>query len=139
MVVITNLETSVEYTIPMDATVTLSKQVQLTQLPIPMLDLPILLNFGGAQPTLTIKFVTITKADITLLMQQFSSASEIAGYQIDLTSEWGTSIVWATDSTGTPITTGTVTGYIYTFEVVQVAGEGEKWDITLTFYLGTVT
>ena len=139
MVKITNLETGSSYTPPMGTTVTLDKQIQLTQLPIPMLDLPILLNFGGAQPTLTIQFVTNVQADIALLMQQFSSASETQGYSIDLTAEWGSGIVWATNGSGTPTTTGVVNGYIYEFSIKQAAGEGQKWDVTLTFYLGMVT
>ena len=123
MVVITNLTTSSTYVPPADTVASFTKQIGLTQMPIPMLDNPILLNFGGATPQITLSWKTLNQADVVNLINNFASASQLGGYKVDLTTEWGAGAVFQ--------------GYVYNLEVTQNAGE-LVYSVSWTLWIGSI-
>ncbi len=108
------------YTPPADTKVEYSNQIQLTQLPIPTLQLPYLLNFGGAEPQIVISFKTTTQADIATLLNYFQDATSTISYTVDLSVEWGK----------------TFTGFAYSLSITQEPGQGNVWSVRITIYIG---
>jgi hypothetical protein len=104
-------------------------QVQMTQMPIPLQDDPLLLNFGGAQPSLTITWLISTSANFTgtpagdwnSLMGQ-SWGSNTSGYTLNVPE----------------IGTLSVSGFIYQIQMTYTGGQENTYTASLTMYLGTV-
>lgn len=124
MVTIITVPSAETYSPPANATVNLTKQVALTNLPIPTLDIPYVMNFGGATINLTITWVTAAIADVNELYSYFASATSATSYQIQI-PEW----------TASGNSTFTLNGFAEQMQITQQPGQ-LVWNVTLTFSIG---
>ncbi len=116
-----------------DMNVTFSKNVPLTVLPIPDIESPFLLNFGGVTIDMQVSWITTTLADLqfftstTLITvsgasHPFVSADVTATYTLNMTDVWGSAAIFV--------------GVISSFSISQVAGEGNKWSCQMNLKIG---
>ncbi len=107
-----------------------TKELLVTVLPIPDIEVPYLLNFGGAQPVLNLSWVSTNLSDLQFWTssstvnssEPFVSAAVQANYKLDMSDVWGS---WAV-----------FYGIVSNLQVSQAAGE-LKWDYSIQFAIGT--
>lgn len=121
MVTLVNLSNSVTFTPTANVNVSWQKSVNLTVVPIPLNDNPVVMNYGGCNIQLEVSFDIFSVNDLGTIMNNFQSASNTSGYQVQI-PEWN----------------ATVTGYVSSCNIRQVAGEGSHWVVSLVFYVGTL-
>ncbi len=135
----TDVSPNVVYTFPNSAgasggnlDVSYNKQLPITVLPIPDIDSPILMNFGGVTIDLTFKWTTLTISDVQLWTsttyvnssEPFVTANVSAVYVVDLSAEWGGA--WAK-----------FTGIVKNFSFEQQPGR-IAWDMQFDLAVGSV-
>ncbi|MEM4104679.1 MAG: hypothetical protein QXF80_06775 [Thermoplasmatales archaeon] len=99
---------------------TLDKEINLTVMPIPTMNQPIILNYGGASIKLSITADLFSSADVNTLYSYFMDASGSIQVNIDLS-------LWAM---------GTVSGYCNSGNIQMVAGEPNHWTASLVYMIG---
>jgi hypothetical protein len=127
---ITDLASGTVYTFPVATQLQWNVQVNMTTMPIPLQTVPLLLNFGGEQPTIVITFVVTdatsstgtAKGDFALLVSTFSSGSTEAGYSLDIPEVGQLGIQ----------------GFVYQMQITYAGGTVDKYDCSMTFYIGTI-
>ncbi|MEM3846274.1 MAG: hypothetical protein QXU98_11325 [Candidatus Parvarchaeota archaeon] len=138
---ITRLDNGKVYSTVTNVTAQFQVQVGLTQMPLPLLDLPMIMNFGGAQPQLTLTWTSTDVADVMYLIENFCSAAIVgagttialsngnqevmAAYLVDLTNEWGSPYAL-------------FPGYVYNIQITQNPGQ-LVWDVSWTLYVGSLS
>ena len=121
MVTLVNVTQSATYTATVNVDLQWNKTVNLTVVPMPLSDSPVILNYGGCQEQLQISFDLMATVDAQTIYTYFQSA---AGNQYNLViPEWGI---------------GTVSAYPYSCQIQQVPGEGGHWTVQLVYYIGTL-
>jgi hypothetical protein len=128
------------YNFPMTTQLQWAVQVGMTPMPIPLLQTPLLLNFGGAQPTIIIDWTVTTsqtstgtvEGDWQLLVgwsgsgpqsnTNFASGNTTVGYTLNI-PEMGQS---------------GMQGFVTQMQLTYVAGQPNTFTASMTFALGTV-
>ena len=114
---------------PIAQTVQWNDQVQMTQMPIPLQNIPLLLNFGGAQPSVTITWLITGNANYT---------GTAAGDWSSLSSQ-----NWGSNTSGYTLTIPEIggvsyTGFIYSVQLNYQQGQPNVFTCSMTIYVGTV-
>lgn len=99
-------------------------------MPIPLLNTPLLLNFGGANPQITVSWTITPDAHYTgsaggdwnLLMNTIQWGANASGYTLHITEVGNIN----------------VSGFAYSVSLDYVGGSVTKIDASLTFYPGTI-
>jgi hypothetical protein len=135
---IQDLTTNAQYNFPIATALTFNQQVEVTQMPIPLQNIPLLMNFGGGQPSVTVSWMvtgalnsTGTVAGDWILLSgnatgalagSFQPGASTAGYNL-VVPEMGTI---------------SIQGFIYTMQLTYVQGEPNTFTGTMTMYAGTI-
>lgn len=127
------------YPFPVVTQLQYNNTVEVTQMPLPLQPNPILLNFGGADPSISVQFMITDTANVTgtaqgdwaLLTGQvagtFQFASSIHGYRLIMPE--------VSPSTETPIS---VNGYVYTLQLTYIGGTSNTYQGQMVFYPGGI-
>ena len=117
----------------------------ITQVPIPTINTPFLLNLTGANLGITLTWSSITMNDVAFFLQYFPTANPGARIVVDLTQSWGATsstntIVMEKFNDGSDILGSGVlrfVGVINSFSVEEVAG-AVLWNYNMDVILGVV-
>ncbi len=126
----------------LDASYTLDYGI--TQIPMPTLNTPFLLNLTGANLSISLKWKSKTQSDLAFLLTYFPTANPSVKLVVDFTSTWGglsstaNNLVTQKFNEGNNIgSAGTLrfTGSINNFMVEEKAG-AVVWDYSMSLYVG---
>jgi hypothetical protein len=116
----------------------------ITQMPIPTLNTPYLLNLVGANLGVTLDWKSETQDDVAFLLTYFPSANPSVKIVVDLTDVWGglsttaNNLVTEKFNLGNTVGDGgmfRLSGGINNFSVEEQAG-AVVWDYSMTLYVG---
>ena len=116
----------------------------ITQVPVPTINTPFLLNLTGADLQVSMDWKSTVQSDVAFLLTYFPTANPSVRIVIDLTGAWGglsttaNTLVTEKYNSGNIIGTGGVlrfSGAINSFSVTERAG-AVLWDYSLTMYVG---
>ena len=135
-----NSNGSTVYVFPLTSQLQWNVQVGVTQMPIPLQPVPLLLNFGGAMPSI----------QITWVVTDTNNSSGSLGGTLSAAADWNqmmNNIKWGSSTAGYTLylpevstvgSTLTVQGYIFQVQFTYSGGQINRYDASLTFYPGTV-
>ncbi|MEM0142473.1 MAG: hypothetical protein QXL94_00765 [Candidatus Parvarchaeum sp.] len=127
-------------------TVNYTADYSLTQMPIPTLNTPFLLNFSGPSLAVSFNWSSITQSDVAFLLEFFTTANPSAVIVIDVTKDWGASsstnnLVTEKYNFGSLVGGGSgslrFVGVVDTFTVEEKAGQ-VLWTYQMSIKLGKV-
>jgi hypothetical protein len=132
------------YVFPLTASLAYNITVSMTPMPIPLQNFPLLLNFGGASPTITIDWVITGGPGGAPNNYQNNYTGTAQGDYIQLTQNigWGSSTsgyeLWLPEVSTNPMSPLGVNCFLTQLSVTYPAGQVNAYTCSATFALGTV-
>lgn len=129
-----NSNGSTIYVFPLTAQLQYTIQVGMTAMPIPLQNIPLLLNFSGGEPTITIEWVITSSAN---------STGTANGDFVQMTQnvQWGASTQGYTlylPEISTISSTLTVSVFLTQLQMTAAAGQPNTYTGQATFAIGTI-